>query len=85
MQKDFENGKCTHCKEKIPVGAIFGLVLLKVSHELSGRHPCWTNSQDSRIVLQRLVVRTLVPILAGISVAPWQPLASVEKTGDLET
>ena len=29
MQKDFENGKCAHRKEKIPVGAIFRLVFLK--------------------------------------------------------
>jgi hypothetical protein len=29
MQKDFENGKCAHRKEKIPVGAIFGLVFLE--------------------------------------------------------
>jgi hypothetical protein len=28
MQKGFENGKCTHCKEEIPVGAVFGLVFL---------------------------------------------------------
>jgi len=28
MQKNFENGECTHRKEKIPVGAVFGFVLL---------------------------------------------------------
>lgn len=34
VQKGFKNGKCTHCKEKVPVGAIFGLVFLKRANVL---------------------------------------------------
>lgn len=29
MQKDFKNWECAHCKEKIPVGPIFGFMFLK--------------------------------------------------------
>jgi hypothetical protein len=38
MQKDLENGERAHRKEEVLVGAIFGLVFLKIPHEFSGQH-----------------------------------------------
>lgn len=55
------------------------------SNECFRRRPDWANSRGSRTVLQRSVVRIPAPILAGISAAPWQSLASVEKTDDPAT
>lgn len=48
MQKGFKNGKCTHCKEKVPVGAIFGLVFLKrvnVLEKVLGQLAHWVVGQ----------------------------------------
>ena len=57
MQKDFENRKCAHREEKIPVRAIFGFVFLKSPlHEFSEGRCFGANSQGNRTVLQRRVV-----------------------------